>query len=131
MVLGQTREHAPARAGRRTSWCPGCGRLQVRRQLRVGLFSTGNELCEPGNALADGQIWDANRCILRGLLEQLGCEVLRDEPELLEGALSRAAPDCDLLVTSGGMSVGNEDHIRSAGYRALAACHQTWKASRN
>jgi molybdopterin molybdotransferase len=90
----------------------------VRRQPRVGLLSTGDELCEPGNALTDGQIWDANRCILRGLLEQLGCEVadfgiLRDEPELLEGALSRAAHDCDLLVTSGGMSVGNEDHIRS------------------
>jgi molybdopterin molybdotransferase len=96
----------------------GCNRLQVRRQPRVGLFSTGDELCEPGNALADGQIWDANRCIVRGLLEQLDCEVadfgiLRDEPELLEGALSRAAHDCDLLVTSGGMSVGNEDYIRS------------------
>jgi len=96
----------------------GCQRLEVRRQLRVGLFSTGDELCEPGDVLANGQIWDANRCILRGLLEHLGCQVadfgiLRDEPELLEGALSRAAHDCDLLVTSGGMSVGNEDHIRS------------------
>src|SRR5262249_36159650 len=96
----------------------GCKKLEVLRRPRVGLFSTGDELCEPGNVLANGQIWDANRCILRGLLEHLGCQVadfgiLRDEPELLEGALSRAAHDCDLLVTSGGMSVGSEDHIRS------------------
>jgi len=96
----------------------GCKQLQVRRQPRVGLFSTGDELCEPGDALASGQIWDANRCLLRGLLEHLGCLVidfgiLRDEPQLLEGALSQAAHDCDLLVTSGGMSVGSEDHIRS------------------
>ena len=96
----------------------GCKKLQVRRTTRVGLFSTGDELCEPGEALANGQIWDANRCILRGLLEHLGCEVvdfgiLRDKPELLEGALSRAAHDSDLLVTSGGMSVGSGDHIRS------------------
>jgi len=96
----------------------GCKELVVRGRPRVGLFSTGDELCEPGDTLANGQIWDANRCILRGLLEHLGCRVfdfgiLRDEPEVLEGALSRAAHDCDLLVTSGGMSVGSEDHIRS------------------
>jgi molybdopterin molybdotransferase len=96
----------------------GCNQLRVRRQPRVGLFSTGDELCEPGNVLASGQIWDANRCILRGLLEHLGCQIvdfgiLRDEPRLLEGALSRAAHDCDLLVTSGGMSVGSEDYMRS------------------
>jgi molybdopterin molybdotransferase len=96
----------------------GCQQLQVHRRASVGLFSTGDELCEPGEALANGQIWDANRCILRGLLEHVGCKVvdfgiLRDEPGLLEGALSRAAHDCDLLVTSGGMSVGSGDHIRS------------------
>ena len=96
----------------------GCTQLLVRRRPRVGLFSTGDELREPGDPLLSGQIWDANRCLLRGLLEHLGCQVvdfgiLGDEPELLEGALSRAAHDCDLLVTSGGMSVGSEDHIRS------------------
>ena len=96
----------------------GYRQLKVRRRASVGLFSTGDELCEPGVALANGQIWDANRCILRGLLEHVGCKVvdfgiLRDEPELMEGALSRAAHDCDLLVTSGGMSVGGGDYIRS------------------
>ena len=90
----------------------------MRRQLRVALFSTGDELCEPGSALGSGQIWDANRCLLRGLLEHAGCEfqdlgILRDDPHAVEGALSAAAHDCDLLVTSGGMSVGHEDHIRS------------------
>ena len=96
----------------------GCRKLSVFKRLRVGLFSTGDELREPGEALGSGQIWDANRCLLRGLLEQMGCEVhdlgiLRDEPRLVERALSSAAHDCDLLVTSGGMSVGREDHIRT------------------
>jgi molybdopterin molybdotransferase len=95
----------------------GCRQIKVRRQTRVGLFSTGDELREPGSLLGRGQIWDGNRCLLRGLLERLGCEVrdfgiLRDQPDVVEGALSRAAKECDLLVTSGGMSVGTEDHMR-------------------
>jgi molybdopterin molybdotransferase len=89
----------------------------VRSQLRVGLFSTGDELCKPGTARASGQVWDANRCLLRAMLERMGCEIrdlgiLRDEPHQVEGKLSQAAHDCDLLVTSGGMSVGREDHVR-------------------
>jgi molybdopterin molybdotransferase len=96
----------------------GCRELIVRKPLRVGLFSTGDEVCEPGTARGRGQIWDANRCLLRALLEHMGCEVqdfgiLRDEPLVVEGGLSAAAHDCDLLVTSGGMSVGREDHVRS------------------
>jgi molybdopterin molybdotransferase len=96
----------------------GCSTLGVLRQLRVGLFSTGDELREPGAPLGRGQIWDANRCLLRGLLERMGCEVqdcgiLRDDPRDMEVALSAAAHECDLLVTSGGMSVGREDHVRS------------------
>ena len=77
-----------------------------------------DELCEPGETLGPGRIWDTNRCLLRGLLAQMGCEVhdlaiLRDEPHAVKGALSGAAHEADLLVTSGGMSVGREDHIRS------------------
>src|SRR5262249_39153064 len=92
--------------------------LPVFRRLKVGLFSTGDELREPGDVLASGQIWDANRSLLHGLLEDVGCDVqdfgiLRDQPQMVEGALSMAARDCDLLVTSGGMSVGREDHIRA------------------
>jgi molybdopterin molybdotransferase len=90
--------------------------LSVFRRLRIGLFSTGDELCEPGEHRGHGQIWDANRSLLRGLLEQTGCEVvdfgiLRDDAHSLEGRLSAAASDVDMLVTSGGMSVGDEDHV--------------------
>jgi molybdopterin molybdotransferase len=96
----------------------GCNQLTVFRQLRVGLFSTGDEVREPGEELRSGQIWDANRCFLRGLLMGMGCEIhdfgiLRDEPRLLEGALAAAARDVDLLLTTGGMSVGSEDYIRT------------------
>jgi molybdopterin molybdotransferase len=92
--------------------------LTVFRKLRIGLFSTGDELCEPGERLENGQIWDANRSLLRGLLEQTGCDVadlgiLRDNPQDLEGRLSAAAQDADMLVTSGGMSVGDEDYIHA------------------
>ena len=96
----------------------GCRNLSVRKPLQVSLFSTGDELREPGDPLDAGQIWDVNRCLLRGLLENLGCEVhdlgiLPDNARFLEGALSAAARNSDLLITSGGMSVGREDHIRS------------------
>jgi molybdopterin molybdotransferase len=92
--------------------------LTVFKRLQVGLFSTGNELCEPGEPLKRGQIWDVNRCLLRGLLEQIDCDVqdlgiIRDDPRALEGTLSRAASNADLLITSGGMSVGSEDHMRT------------------
>jgi len=92
--------------------------LTVYRQLRVGLLSTGDELCEPGAAREDGQVWDTNRGLLRALLERMGCQVrdfgiVRDDGREVEGKLSAAARDSDLLVTSGGMSVGREDHVRS------------------
>jgi len=96
----------------------GLRELTVFRRLRVGLFSTGDELCEPGQIRQSGQIWDANRLLLPGLLAPLACEVhdygiLQDDPMRMEGALLAAARDCDLLITTGGMSVGAEDHIRS------------------
>jgi molybdopterin molybdotransferase len=96
----------------------GIRQLTVFRRLRVGLFSTGDELCEPGQARQSGQIWDANRLLLPGLLAPLACEVhdygiLRDDALKIEGALLAAARDCDLLITTGGMSVGAEDHIRA------------------
>jgi molybdopterin molybdotransferase len=92
--------------------------LRVRKPLRIGLFSTGDELCEPGTQPGPGQIWDFNRLILPGLLEPFGCLVndygiLRDDKQSVEAALLSAARDCDLLITTGGMSVGREDHIRS------------------
>lgn len=91
--------------------------VQVRRKLRVGLVSTGDEVTEPGLPLKPGQIWDANRSLLKGLLRACGCEIIDlgivpDEAEDIEAALTAAAPRCDLLVSSGGMSVGSGDYMR-------------------
>ena len=91
----------------------------VRRKLTVALLSTGDEVREPGELLRRGEIHDANRYILAGLLERLGVEVsdrgiVRDEPALLSEALQRAAAESDLIITSGGVSTGEEDHVRAA-----------------
>jgi len=90
--------------------------LPVFRRLQVGLFSTGDEVRDPGVVLLPGQIWDANRWMLRNLLEGMGCRVadlgvLADDAGAVEYALQAAAHDHDLLVTSGGISVGAEDHL--------------------
>jgi molybdopterin molybdotransferase len=95
----------------------GLREVPVFKRLRVGLFSSGDELAEPGTRLSPGQIWDANRYLLRAVLTGFGCEVedygiVPDDAQTLEAHLSRAAKSCDLLVTSGGMSVGQEDHMR-------------------
>ncbi len=91
--------------------------LRVYRRLRVALFSTGDELLDPGSSLQFGQAWDANRHLLTGQLTELGCEVsdfgiLPDRLTKTIGALADAAHDHDLIVTSGGMSVGDEDYVK-------------------
>ena len=93
--------------------------LPVRTRLRVALFSTGNELREPGAAASPGAVYDANRFALAGLLEQLGCAVsdlgiLPDERATITRALAAAGETHDLVLTSGGVSVGEEDHVRAA-----------------
>jgi len=90
--------------------------LTVFNRLSVAIFSTGDEIREPGTTLRSGKIWDTNRWLLRGLVESLGCRVtdlgiLPDDSREIERALSAAAYDNDLLVTSGGVSVGIEDHM--------------------
>jgi len=103
----------------------GVRELIVFNRLRVALFSTGDEVREPGSPLHAGEIWDANRWLFRSLLEALGCDVsdlgiLADDLRRIEGALSDAAHEHDLIVTTGGVSVGKEDHvtnvIRRRGY---------------
>jgi molybdopterin molybdotransferase len=101
--------------------------LEVYRPLKVAIFSTGDELREPGEATPPGAVYDANRYVLDGLLQQLGCAVvdlgiLRDQRDAIAAALARAASDCDAIVTSGGMSTGDEDHIRAA-VESLGAIH--------
>lgn len=96
----------------------GVSSVPAFRRARVGVASTGEEVREPGQPLRDGQIWDANRYMLTACLTRLGCEILDlgilpDRPQALEQALTRAAPDLDLLITTGGISVGSEDHMRT------------------
>ncbi len=97
----------------------GAVQLTVRTPLRVALFSTGNELREPGAAVPPGAVYDANRFALAGLLTQLGCAVadlgiLPDERAAIVEALAAAGDAHDLVMTSGGVSVGEEDHVRAA-----------------
>ncbi|WP_374475909.1 gephyrin-like molybdotransferase Glp [Zoogloea sp.] len=97
----------------------GCATLPVFRRLRVALFSTGDELVMPGEPLPPGAIYNSNRYVLRGLLEALGCQVcdlgiVPDSLEATRAALRSAAGSNDLIVTSGGVSMGEEDHIKPA-----------------
>ncbi len=93
--------------------------LRVSAPLRVGLFSTGDELTEPGDRLLPGKIYDSNRFTLQGLLAGLGCEVsdlgiLPDRQQVIKLSLAQAAVENDLVITSGGVSVGEEDHVKAA-----------------
>jgi molybdopterin molybdotransferase len=97
----------------------GTTRLPVRRRLRVAVFSTGDEVVEPGAARPAAAIYDANRHLLRGLLDKFGAVVtdlgiLRDDPAALQTAIAAAAADHDLVITSGGVSTGEADHVRTA-----------------
>jgi molybdopterin molybdotransferase len=96
----------------------GFATLAVRRRLRVALLSTGDELCDPGEPLPPGCIYDSNRASLTGALRRLGVDVVDlgrvpDDPTALEVAFTRAAASCDAIVTSGGVSVGDADHTRA------------------
>ncbi|HRD94068.1 MAG TPA: molybdopterin molybdotransferase MoeA, partial [Accumulibacter sp.] len=97
----------------------GIARLPVFRRLRVALLFTGDELRMPGEPLPAGAIYNANRFLLTGLLAQLGCEVrdhgqVADDLAATRQALREAALDNDLILTSGGVSVGEEDHVKAA-----------------
>jgi molybdopterin molybdotransferase len=97
----------------------GAARVRVMRRPRVALFSTGDELVMPGELLKPGAIYNSNRFTLRGLLQSLGCEVtdlgiVPDRLDATRAALRRAAAGNDLILTCGGVSVGEEDHLRPA-----------------
>ncbi len=95
----------------------GIAEVMVKRRLRVAFFSTGDELASIGAPLPEGQVYDSNRYTLYGMLQRLGVEVLdmgvvRDDPALLEAALRTAAANADVIITSGGVSVGEADFIK-------------------
>jgi molybdopterin molybdotransferase len=97
----------------------GLTRLEVRRRIRVAVFSTGDELAAPGASRAAPQLFDSNRFMLMAMLRRLGCDVsdlgiLRDERASLAAALKQAAAGHDLILTSGGVSTGEEDHVKAA-----------------
>ncbi|KAB2876123.1 MAG: molybdopterin molybdotransferase MoeA [Burkholderiaceae bacterium] len=97
----------------------GAATLQVCRRPRVALFSTGDELAMPGEPLRPGAIYNSNRFTLRGLLQAAGCTVVDlgivpDKLDATRDALRRAAAGADLVLTCGGVSVGEEDHLKPA-----------------
>lgn len=108
----------------------GIDRVRVYRRPRVALLSTGDELVQPGQPLAPGQIYNANRFLLSGLLQQAGVVSIRtwqvaDTAAATAEALREAAADSDLILSSGGVSVGEEDHVRRQ-VEALGAL-QIWR----
>jgi molybdopterin molybdotransferase len=93
--------------------------LPVYRRVRLGLFFTGDELVMPGEPLAPGRIYNSNRFTLRGLAETFGCElrdygIVPDSLQATREVLRRAAGECDVIVTSGGVSVGDADFVKPA-----------------
>lgn len=96
----------------------GIGEVEVVRRLRVAIFSTGDELQPVGQPLAAGQIYDTNRFTVRLMLDQLGCEVIdlgiiRDDPQALRAAFLRADREADVVISSGGVSVGEADYTKA------------------
>ena len=97
----------------------GVGALEVFRRIHVGVLFTGDELTEPGKPLAPGAIYNSNRYALVSLLHRMGCVVadygiVRDSASATRQALSRAAAENDVIITCGGVSVGEEDHVKAA-----------------
>lgn len=97
----------------------GIGTLPMLRRVKLGLFFTGDELVMPGEPLPPGRIYNSNRFTLRGLADAFGCEthdygIVPDSLDATRAVLRRAAAECDLIVTSGGVSVGDADFVKPA-----------------
>jgi molybdopterin molybdotransferase len=97
----------------------GLPHVDVVRRIRVAVFSTGNELVSPGAPRADAQLYDSNRFMLMAMLARLGCEVsdlgiVRDDRAALADGLKTVAAGHDLILTTGGVSTGEEDHVRAS-----------------
>jgi len=96
----------------------GIAKVKVYRQLRVAYFSTGDEVLGLGEAMREGAVYDSNRFTVFGLLTRMGCQVVdmgvvRDDPVLLEQAFNKASQNADVIITSGGVSVGEADFTKA------------------
>jgi molybdopterin molybdotransferase len=116
-ILAAGKRLAPQDTGLAAS--VGIKTLPVFRKLRLGLFFTGDELVMPGEPLPPGRIYNSNRFTLRGLAQVFGCEtrdygIVPDSLEATREVLRRAAQECDVIVTSGGVSVGDADFVKPA-----------------
>ena len=114
-VLAKGARLAPADLGVLAS--VGLAEVEVSRNIKVAFFSTGDELRPVGEPLADGLIYDSNRYTLYGMLARLGVEIIdlgivRDDPALLDRAFQRAEDEADMVITSGGVSVGEADYVK-------------------
>lgn len=97
----------------------GCATVKVKRRLNVAVISTGNELAPPGQPLKQGQIYNSNQFMLLALLEKIGCTsidcgFIEDSLSATQNALAKAAKEADLIISSGGVSVGEEDYVKQA-----------------
>ena len=115
-ALKQSARITPAAAGLLASL--GLPKVSVYRTLRVAYFSTGDEILSLGEALREGAVYDSNRYTIAGLLKDLGCQmidlgVVKDDPQLLENAFTKAAEHADAIITSGGVSVGEADFTKA------------------
>ena len=95
----------------------GIKEIDVFEKLTVGIFTTGNELYEPGAKISNSGIYDSNRYCLKNLLETINCSVKdygikKDNEKLIKNTLKKISKECDLIITTGGMSVGDEDYVR-------------------
>ena len=95
----------------------GIKEIGVFEKLTVGIFTTGNELYEPGTKTSNSGIYDSNRYCLKNLLETINCSVKdygikKDNEKLIKNTLKKISKECDLIITTGGMSVGEEDYVR-------------------
>ncbi len=110
----------------------GIGEAKAYRRPRVAFFSTGDELCSIGEMLGEGQIYDSNRYSLYGMLKTMHVDILdlgviRDTPDSIREAMLSAAAMADVIITSGGVSVGEADHIKPI-LESLGAMH-FWKVA--
>ncbi|MCR8922620.1 molybdopterin molybdotransferase MoeA [Dasania sp. GY-MA-18] len=115
IILQQGKRLSPVDIGLIAS--VGLSQVTVYRRPKVALFSTGDELQLPGTALAKGCIYDSNRYVVAAMLTRLGAEVLNlgviaDDPQRLEQVFQQAAQDCDAIISSGGVSVGEADYTK-------------------